>query len=162
MFTRYWGVCICVPSSSLGFIRVCMCACFFSRLHQEKKRTIWMSLTVNIQFQKPKKTKRPDASIFFFCFTLISCESEAESDLAPPELGFSFFLFCFFFFFLAPMSPPGLLTGACKRAHTHPVNRRDKKNARGHNHFNDTTNCLNNDQIQVRFHKQCIYQPTVG
>ena len=121
-----------------------------------------MSLTVNIQFQKPKKTKRPDASIFFVCFTLISCESEAESDLAPPELGFSFFLFCFFFFFLAPMSPPGLLTGACKRAHTHPVNRRDKKNARGHNHFNDTTNCLNNDQIQVRFHKQCIYQPTVG
>lgn len=41
--------------------------------------------------------------------TLISWESEAESDLAPPELGFSFFLFCFFFFLLAPRSPPGLL-----------------------------------------------------
>lgn len=43
--------------------------------------------------------------------TFISWESEAESDLAPPELGFSFFLFCFFFFFLAPRSPPGLLDG---------------------------------------------------
>lgn len=41
--------------------------------------------------------------------TLNSWESEAESDLAPPELGFSFFLFCFFFFRLAPKSPPGLL-----------------------------------------------------
>lgn len=41
--------------------------------------------------------------------TLISWESDAESDLAPPELGFSFFLFCFFFFLLAPRSPPGLL-----------------------------------------------------
>lgn len=53
--------------------------------------------------------------------TFISWESEAESDLAPPELGFSFFLFCFFFFLLAPKSPPGLLQ-ICTQAHSTSLN----------------------------------------
>ena len=47
--------------------------------------------------------------------TFISWESDAESDLVPPELVFSFFLFCFFFFLLAPKSPPGLLNKTNRR-----------------------------------------------
>lgn len=64
---------------------------------------------IKIKLESKHKLKQNQALTFEGCWILISWESDAESDLVPPEFGFSFFLFCFFFFFFAPKSPPGLL-----------------------------------------------------
>lgn len=66
-------------------------------------------MQIKIKLESTHKLKQNQALTFEGCWILISWESDAESDLVPPEFGFSFFLFCFFFFFFAPKSPPGLL-----------------------------------------------------
>lgn len=73
-------------------------------------RVLWQE-QIEISFLFFNKTTlwHYKVSALYKAETLISWESEAESDLVPPELGFSFFLFCFFFFFFAPRSHPGLL-----------------------------------------------------
>lgn len=82
----------------------------FNTLRQNYQLTFTTSDTqIKIKLESKSKLKQNQALTFEGCWILISWESDAESDLVPPEFGFSFFLFCFFFFFFAPKSPPWLL-----------------------------------------------------